>query len=248
MVSTPEISASLTDIQTEVGRLVRSRQRGGSVPRSGSSRLSEAAYARVLEMLFDRKISSGAFVSQSDLVRLLGVGIAPLRDALKLLQSEGIVIIHPRSGIQFVKPGFELTRATFQHRIILERPAAAAFAEIAEPPELEEMEVRHLALIESIQKNGLTELAKAEAEALETLLHGTIIRSLANPLIDSSYRRLHNYVRLIRLERRVTAPMVLRSLREHLSIVAACKAHDSEAAANAVQDHLAAALQRSLGL
>src|SRR5688572_18886928 len=91
-----------------------------------SSRLGDGAYVRILEMLFDRKIPAGAFLSQNDLVKLLGVPIAPLREALKLLEAEGIVVIHQRSGIQFVKPGLELTRSTFQFRIILERSAAMA--------------------------------------------------------------------------------------------------------------------------
>jgi DNA-binding GntR family transcriptional regulator len=212
------------------------------------SRLGEMAYARILETLFDRKIPAGAFVSQNELVHLLGVPIAPLRDALKLLEAEGIVKIHPRSGIQFVKPGMELTRATFQYRIILERPAAAAYAQTAEDAELSELEERHLAAIDVIGREGLTDAVRAETEELEILLHNTIIRALLNPLIESAYMRLHNYVRLIRLDRRVTAPLVQRSLREHLAVVAACKDHDSEAAAGAIQDHLSAALQRSLGL
>jgi DNA-binding GntR family transcriptional regulator len=227
----------------------RRKKTTSTAPGDGkSSRLGERAYIRVLETLFDRRIPAGAFVSQNELVRLLGVPIAPLREALKLLEAEGIVAIHPRSGIQFVKPGLELTRSTFQYRIILERAAAAAYAQTADESDLGEIEKRHVAVIESIERRGLTETARAEIEALETILHATIIRSLSNPLIESAYKRLHNYVRLIRLDRRVTAPIVLHSLREHMAILTACKAHDAEAAASAMQAHLTAALNRSLGL
>jgi DNA-binding GntR family transcriptional regulator len=71
-------------------------------------RLSDLAYTRILENLFDRRLPTGAFVSQNDLVKLLGIPVAPLRDALRVLEAEGILAIHPRSGIQFVKPGLEL--------------------------------------------------------------------------------------------------------------------------------------------
>jgi DNA-binding GntR family transcriptional regulator len=206
------------------------------------------AYARILEMLFDRKIPAGAFVSQSQLVKLVGMPIAALRDALKLLEAEGIVVIHPRSGIQFVKPGVELTRSTFQFRIILERAAAAAYAQIADTPRVEEILQRHQSTIADIEREGLTEPIRAEVEALEELLHSTIIQSLANPLIESAYRRLHSYVRLIRLNRNVAAPLVLTSLREHVEVLAACKVHDANGAASAMQAHLTAALHRSLGL
>jgi DNA-binding GntR family transcriptional regulator len=213
----------------------------------GKSLLGDIAYSRILETLFEGKIPAGAFLSQKELVQLVDVPMTPVRDALKILEAEGILVVHPRSGIQFVKPGLELTRSTFQFRIILERAAAGAYAEIADEAELDRIEGRHLAAIDRIESKGLGSRVRSEVEDLETLLHSTIVRGLANPLIENTYQRLHNYVRLIRLDRKVTAPLVIRSLREHLKIVRACKARDGEAAAAAMQAHLTAALQRSLG-
>lgn len=211
-------------------------------------RMSDVAYARILETLFERKIPAGAFVSQSELVALLGIPIAPVRDALKVLETEGVVTIHPRSGIQFVKPGLELTRSTYQFRSIVEKAAVAVYAETADPSELAEIERRHLAVIAAIERDGLTDLVRAELEVLELLLHDSIIASLRNPLIESSYRRMRYYLRLVRLDRRLTPPLALRSLREHIQIIAACKAHDADAAVAALNAHFTAALQRHLGM
>ena len=117
----------------------------------GAGRLSDLAYSRILETLFDRKIPAGAFLSQNDLVKLLGIPVGPLRDALKVLETEGVLTVHPRSGIQFVKPGLELTRSTYQYRGILERAAVAVYAETADDGELAEMEQRHRAAIAAIE-------------------------------------------------------------------------------------------------
>lgn len=224
------------------------KRTSGEKQKAAGGRLGDVAYARILETLFERRIPAGAFLSQSELVALVRIPVAPVRDALRLLEAEGIVTIHPRSGIQFVRPGLELTRSTYQYRAILERAAAAVYTETAEDPELAELERRHLAAIEQVKRDGLTDDSKAEVEDLETLLHGSVIRSLSNPLIESAYKRLHNCVRLIRLDRRVTAPIALHSLREHMDVILACKARDPEAAAAAMQAHLMAALQRALGL
>lgn len=213
----------------------------------GKSLLGDLAYSRILETLFEGKIPAGAFMSQKELVQLVDIPTTPVRDALKILEAEGILVIHPRSGIQFVKPGLELTRSTYQFRIILERAAAAVYAEVADEAELDRIERRHLAAIDRIESKGLSSRVQSEVEDLETLLHSTIVRSLANPLIENTYKRLHNYVRLIRLDRRATGPLVIRSLREHLKILRACKARDGEAAAASMHAHLTAALQRSLG-
>ena len=214
----------------------------------GGGRLSDLAYTRILETLFERKIPAGAFVSQNDLVKLLGIPVAPLRDALRVLETEGVLTIHPRSGIQFVKPGLELTRSTYQYRSILERAAVAVYAETVDDADLAEIERRHRALIDAIETNGLSDEAKEELEALEQLLHNAIIASLNNPLIATSYKRMHNYLRLLRLDRKLTAPIALRSIREHMEIILACKARDPDKAVAALSAHFNAALQRHMGM
>jgi len=100
----------------------------------------------------------------------------------------------------------------------------------------------------TIERDGLDDAAKDEIEALEQKLHNAIIGSLANPLIETSYKRMHNYLRLVRLDRRVTAPLALRSLREHMEIILACKQRDPDKAVAALSAHFTAALQRHMGL
>lgn len=228
--------------------MARYEQTMATAETGGAGRLSDLAYTRILETLFDRKIPAGAFLSQNDLVKLLGIPVGPLRDALKVLETEGVLTVHPRSGIQFVKPGLELTRSTYQYRGILERAAVAVYAETADDGELAEMEQRHRAAIAAIEAAGLTEANKEELESLERILHNAIIGSLNNPLIDTSYKRMHNYLRLVRLDRKLTAPLALRSLKEHMEIILACRQRDPEKAVAALSAHFTAALQRHMGL
>jgi DNA-binding GntR family transcriptional regulator len=80
------------------------------------------------------------------------------------------------------------------------------------------------------------------------VLHNAIIASLNNPLIDTSYKRMHNYLKLVRLDRKLTVPLALRSIREHMEIIMACKARDPDKAVAALSAHFNAALQRHMGL
>lgn len=210
-------------------------------------RLSDLAYERVLEALFERRVQAGSFVSQGELSEIVDVPVAPLRDALRVLEAEGILTIHPRSGIQFVRPGLELTRSTYQFRSILERAAVRVFAEQGDEDLIEEIGRRHEALIATIAAKGLTPDDLAEMEQLEQLLHNAVIGILRNPLIDSSYRRMHNYLRLLRLDRKLTAPVALRTLKEHVEIVEACRKRDADRAEAALDAHFQAAMQRSIG-
>ena len=212
-----------------------------------SQRLSDLAYERVLEALFERRVQAGSFVSQGELSEIVDVPVAPLRDALRVLEAEGILAIHPRSGIQFVRPGLELTRSTYQFRSILERAAVRVFAEQGDEDLIDELGRRHDALISSISEKGLKPDDLVEMEELERMLHNGVIGILRNPLIETSYRRMHNYLRLLRLERKITAPVALRTLKEHVEIIDACRKRDAGRAEAALDAHFQAAMQRSLG-
>jgi DNA-binding GntR family transcriptional regulator len=211
-------------------------------------RLSDVAYDRILETLFQRGLPAGAFVSQNDLVELLGVPVAPLRDALRVLEAEGVLKIHPRSGIEFVRPGLELTRSTYQFRTIIERAAVRTFAEVAPALLFDELEEEHRALVARLETGPLDAPALEELERLEDRLHNSIVGVLSNALIESSYRRMHHYLRLVRLERSLTTPLALRSLTEHLRIIEACILRDADQAEAAVRAHFSAALDRHLGM
>ena len=210
--------------------------------------LSEIAYERILEMLFARRLPAGAFVSQNDLVAIVGIPVAPLRDALRVLQTEGVLTIHPRSGIRFLKPDFEFARHTYQFRGVLERPAVRTFAEIAPLERLIEIRDQHEACVARLNETGFTAEVAREAVALDALLHFEIIGALGNPLIYSTYRRVHNYLQLIRLDRTLSGPIVLRTLREHLDLLDACIARDPDRAETSLQLHFTQALQRTMGI
>lgn len=212
------------------------------------TRLSDQAYSRILEILFERKLPAGAFVSQAELVTLTGVPLGPLRDALKALEAEGILTIHPSTGIQFVKPGADLTRSTFQFRGIIEAAAVAVYAVTGSDTEIAQIGTRHREAEATLLRDGLTTDNVHILEELEELLHGSIVASLNNPLIDTSYKRIRNYLKLLRLDRKMTTPLALRSLREHLLIIEACHHRNVDAAVAALQGHFAAALQRTLGV
>jgi DNA-binding GntR family transcriptional regulator len=212
------------------------------------TRLSDLAYQRIFEILYDRRLAAGAFVSQAQLVELTGVPVGPLRDALRALQAEGVLTIHPHAGIQFIKPGLELTRSTYQFRGIVEAAAVAVYAETAADAEISALLQRHKDVEKSIMREGLVERTVADLELLEESLHGRIVASLNNALIDTSYHRIRNYLRLLRLDRKMSAPLALRSVREHMVVLEACLAHDAPAAVAAIQAHFASALQRNLGL
>ena len=77
---------------------------------------------------------------------------------------------------------------------------------------------------------------------------GEMVACLRNPLIETTAKRLKNYLILIRLDRRITSPLAQRTLREHMEILEACARRDADQAEAALVRHFQAALQRILGM
>jgi DNA-binding GntR family transcriptional regulator len=203
-------------------------------------RLSERAYRAILQGLFDRTIPVGSEVSQNELMTLLGLTIQPLR--------EGLVTIHARSCIRFIKADLELSRSTYHFRSLIERAGARALAETGDANEIAEMIADHRDLVTTLQQGDLGVAEQSRLDDLEERLHGALIAALRNPLIETTARRLKNYVTLVRLDRLVTKPLALRTLREHLDILEACADREADAAEAALAIHFQQALQRILGM
>jgi DNA-binding GntR family transcriptional regulator len=182
------------------------------------------------------------------LSEMIGVPVTPLRDALQVLESEGLVTIHPRTGIEIIDPGLQLVRSTYQFRSIIESAAIEVYCEVATEAELTELERRHQAAIELMRTAGYNEPTSAEFDQLDDLLHHHIIRSLANPLVEGAYKRIHNHLRLLRVTGKWTAASATRSLEEHLGIIQACKARDPQAAVRALRAHFNSAVGRLFGV
>jgi DNA-binding GntR family transcriptional regulator len=212
------------------------------------STLSDRAYQAILKGLFDRTIPVGADLSQAELIRLLGITAQPLRDALRTLETEGLVTIHARSGIRFVRADLELSRSTYQFRSLIERAGARAFAESGGAAEIAGLADDHRALLTSLEAGAWGPEEEASLACLEDRLHSALISALRNPLIETTARRLKNYVTLVRLDWLTTRPLAIRTLREHLDIIDACVGRDADAAEAALITHFQLALQRLIGM
>lgn len=225
------------------------RKKGPSIASSDAKpRLAERAYQAILQGLFDRTIPGGVNLSQGWLIEHLGLTAQPLRDALRMLEMEGLVKIYPRSCISFVKTDAELAVSTYQFRSLIERAGARALADGGDAAQMEKLAKDHADLLKRLETSDFGPAEEAQLTALETRLHGLLYTALRNPLIETTSRRLHNYFMLVRLDRLVTKPIAIATLREHLEILNAALTRDPDAAEAALSAHFRQALQRVLGV
>jgi DNA-binding GntR family transcriptional regulator len=210
-------------------------------------RLSDVAYESILQALFDSRVPMGEKISQGDLVKLTGVPVGPVRDALKVLEADGLLIIHPRSGIELIQPTTELTRSTMQFRTIIEKPAARRYATVATPAQLADLRTQHEDFAATLASLDPAENVFDSLGALEDRFHLALVASLGNELVDASYRRIQLMGRIIRGGAICYPQAAQISIDEHLDVIAACEARDPDLAEARIAAHLGNALNRNLG-
>ena len=182
------------------------------------------------------------------LTQVTGVPVGPVRDALKVLEADNVVRVHPRSGIAFVRPSTDLVRATYQFRTIIERAAIRQFAIAASQSVLTQMlDEHHAAEAELKLLDPDTNVAKRQSE-IENTFHPVIVAIFRNELVEASYRRLQLMAQIIKLEKDVYPRSAMVSVAEHIIVLSACLARDADAADAAISQHLSNALVRNLGV
>lgn len=211
-------------------------------------KLRDQAYQRFTRGLLKREIRSGQFLSQRELTRLTGMSLGAIRELIPRLEADGLICTVPQRGMQVAQVDVNLIRNAFQFREILERSAAATFAQQAPSSEFDRLQQAHEAIIAAAQK-GVTPALIERAQAVDDAMHADIVDFLRNDILSNAYRVNSIKIRLVRQEQtRIDAPLVVRVMEEHLKIIAALRTRDPERAANAIGEHIASARNRALGV
>jgi len=82
--------------------------------------LPELVYQELKKAVLNGQYAPGEMLRQEEVATALGVSRAPLREALPRLESEGIVVLHPRRGYAVVEMTPAEIESVFSLRILLE--------------------------------------------------------------------------------------------------------------------------------
>lgn len=210
--------------------------------------LRDQAYQRFTRGLLAKEIRAGQFVSQRELAELTGMSLGAIREMIPRLEADGLVHTVPQRGMQIAQVDIGLIRNAFQFRLIVEREAAAAFAQSAPVAEFERLQAAHESVVAAAAQ-GATPAVIARAQATDDGMHAAIVDALGNGIVSDYYRVNSLKIRLIRqAQTRIDADLVVPVMQEHLGVIAALRTRDPEHAAAAMADHIERARNRALGV
>jgi DNA-binding GntR family transcriptional regulator len=202
-----------------------SRRRQGTAP--------ETIAAALRADILSGTARPGTLLRQEDLAARFAMSRIPVRDALRLLEAEGLVTIATNRGAQVAQLSRAEVAEIFHLRILLERNCL----ELAIP----RMSGDDLDRIERIRQRAEIDAATPEWSAGDWAFHEALYRPSGHIRQIEMIETLRTTSDLYAAAHRALPKERKRWLADHRAIVAACRARHSAEAVGALTAHLAAA-------
>jgi DNA-binding GntR family transcriptional regulator len=201
--------------------------------------LAERAYRRLRDAIVQGVLPAGSRLSERGLAASLGISAQPVREALRRLEQDGMVITLPRRGTVVAEFGPERQAEMGRIRAALEGAAAAVAAQRVDAAALSALAAQ-LAAMREATAAGQAELVSEANERFHTLIqeatgNAFLIRSLA------ALRAYDHFGRVRALNS--TSQELPRALEEHAGILAALEARDPDLAETRMRAHVLRSLE-----
>lgn len=204
--------------------------------------ITEAVYQRMRNLLLTGVFAPGQWIRERDLTEILGVSRTPIREALRLLERDQLVIAESRKGFRIPVPSVKEITDFYELRTVLEGFAAALAAR--------KVSSVQLAYLRELINNAQTALAqenKVELIALNNQFHDEVAEASENRALAAMLGKLRTNVNLFRVlswSSRRERPAT--TLSQHRLIFEAIEQHNEEKASTLAQDHIMDSLPLTL--
>jgi DNA-binding GntR family transcriptional regulator len=198
-----------------------------------SPMLHEEAVSRVRAMLLEGDIRPGARIPERELCDILRISRTPLREALKVLAAEGLVVLLPRRGSRAAKLTDKDVHDLFEVCQGLEALAGELACERITEPELEEIHDAHQAMIVHYKDGDLAQYYRRNRQ-----IHEAIVAAAMNPVLSSIYESVTARIRRARYVTPMSSHRWTMAIQEHEAILNALKRRDGVGLAHILRAHL----------
>lgn len=200
---------------------------------------------QVLEVLrlaiTNGRFQPGQRLVEKDLCELTGVSRASVREALRQLESEGLIQTLPNRGPSVARLSPQDAASIYQIRGALEALAAGLFAINASDVQVEELDAAVQALEQAYRSRDIELIVPAKQHFYEVLLDGS-----GNSIIASVLNTMNARITMLRRVSLASPERWPSSIREIRSLLKAIKRRDADAASAASLRHVQQAAKVAL--
>ena len=185
------------------------------------------------ERIIEGEFAPGSRLNERTLCDRLGVSRTPLREAFRLLESDGLIKLHPNRGAHVVSLSEKDIRESFELMGALE----ALSGELA----CRHITDNEIAQIKAFTFQMLACHARRDLPAyyhLNRIIHDRINQAARNSQLTQAYATLTLRIQNLRFRSNFDDDKWNKAAREHEAMVAALEAHDGERLSSILRNHL----------
>ncbi len=193
------------------------------------------AYAALKSVIVDMDVYGSRTdirLDERSLAQEFGISRTPVREAMAQLEREGFVRLVPRRGVYVVRKTKSEVIELITAWAALESMAARLITENAS-----DAEIASLREMFATFENGAIRAHLDEYSEVNIEFHQSIIRMSGNSVLVDLAENLFTHMRMIRRKTIGEKDRADRSIRDHMHIIEALEARDTERAGILVRDH-----------
>src|SRR5450755_1174208 len=216
-------------------RTVEAAARIAVSPLEDTSTFADRAYAALRDVILSLDIynrSGEVRLDERQLASDLGISRTPVREAMVQLEREGFVRAVPRRGIYVVRKTKREVIELITAWAALECMAARLITQNAS-----DEEIATLRSMFAKFENGELHARLDEYSEVNIEFHQAIIRMSRNRVLIDLAENLFTHMRMIRRKTIGEKDRADRSIRDHVNIIRAIEARDTERAEDLVRNH-----------
>lgn len=205
-----------------------------ALPGDSSESLADRAYREIRDRLVMLDIPPGHPINEDELAGSLGIGRTPVREALKQLRYERLVVAYPRRGTFATDVNITDLAHISEVRQHLEPVAAASAALRATDQERASLGD----LAESLRSEEVSRMDPRDLMRVDLEAHRALYAATHNPHLEDTlirYDNLANRIWCLFIHR---LPGMAGHIGEHAPLLEMVVAGDADAAAKLARDHV----------
>ena len=202
-----------------------------SIPRRS---LHDELTERLRTLITRGDLAPGEKVPEKDLCKQFGVSRTPLREALKVLASEGIVTLRPNRGAMVSALTTEELEEVFPVMGALEALSGEIACKRITDREIQTIRKLHEAMVQHWKNGELQPYFR-----LNQRIHEAILEATRNDTLKSIYRGLSGRILSARYIANMSPARWAKAVKEHEAILKALDARDGAKLSKILKAHLA---------
>ena len=204
--------------------------------------LHEDVVEQLRALIVQGELAPGARLNERVLCEQLAISRTPLREALKLLATEGLVELLPNRGAIVASLDADRLTDTLAVMGALEALAGELVCARASDTAIAEIRALHFEMLAMHARRDLAGYFR-----YNQLIHQRIVEASGNPVLASTYRQLNTNVRRARYMANLSQERWDAAVREHEAILQALASRDAPSLKTLLAQHLAQKLAAVLG-